>query len=68
MDKNQQYGNFNWKDHPVNDDLSKTNIDFAKVNYKIHDLWVKKDIGTTKKPFEQVVAGHDVVMIRLINN
>jgi len=55
----------NWKDHPVKDDLSKTNIDFSKSAYKIRDVWANKEAGNTKTNFETSIPGHDVVMIRL---
>ncbi len=57
--------NFSWKDHPVNDALSKTNIDFTQAAYKIKDLWAKKDLGKTNEKFEREVPGRDVLMIRL---
>jgi len=57
---------FNWKQNPVKDDLSKTNIDFSTADYKIKDLWTAQEKGTTNKIFEQAIPGHDVVMIRLI--
>jgi len=56
---------FNWKQNPVKDDLSKTNIDFSITDYQIKDLWTAKEKGTTNKLFEQAIPGHDVVMLRL---
>ncbi|MCR8558056.1 glycoside hydrolase family 27 protein [Mucilaginibacter sp. BJC16-A38] len=56
---------YNWKDHAVNDAISKTNIDFNKTTYKLRDLWAKKDLGTTDKVFRQVIGADDVVMVRL---
>jgi alpha-galactosidase len=57
--------NLNWKEHPVKDDLSKTDIDFDKMKYKIRNLWSKKAEGTTALPYQTDVPSHDVVMIRL---
>jgi alpha-galactosidase len=62
----QQNINFYWAQHAINDDISKTNIDFAKTTFKLHDLWSKKDVGNTKKPFKQTLASHDVVVLRLV--
>ncbi|MDP9081905.1 MAG: glycoside hydrolase family 27 protein [Bacteroidota bacterium] len=56
---------YNWKDHAINDAISKTNIDFNKITYKLRDLWAKKDLGTTDKVFKQVIGADDVVMVRL---
>lgn len=57
--------NFNWKRHPVKDDLSKTYIDFKQAEYKIEDIETGKEKGKTKSVFEATVPSHDVVMIRL---
>jgi alpha-galactosidase len=56
---------YNWKDHPFKNETINLDVDFSKVNYKLHDVWTKKDIGTTKKEFKQTIASHDVVMLRL---
>ncbi|MFI5159712.1 MAG: glycoside hydrolase family 27 protein [Sphingobacteriales bacterium] len=65
MDKPQTI-NFDWSAHAINDAISKTGVDFTKSTYKLHDLWSKKDIGTTKKPLKQAIAPHDVLMLRLV--
>jgi len=57
--------NFNWKEHPVKDDLSKTYINFNQTEYKIKDIETGKEKGKTKSAFEVIVPSHDVVMIRL---
>ncbi|OKS85103.1 glycoside hydrolase family 27 protein [Mucilaginibacter polytrichastri] len=54
-----------WEEHLLQDTISHLNINFAQETYKVRDLWVKKDLGTTKKLFKQVIAPHDVVMLRL---
>jgi hypothetical protein len=41
-------------------------FDAASMNYKIVDLWTKKNIGTTKKILETVVPPKDVLMLRLV--
>jgi alpha-galactosidase len=56
---------YSWKDHPFKNETVNLDVDFSKVNYKLHDVWTKKDIGTTKKEFKQAIASHDVVMLRL---
>ncbi|MBN1415935.1 MAG: glycoside hydrolase family 27 protein [Bacteroidales bacterium] len=57
---------FNWQDNPVGDDISKTSYDFGKTEYIIRDLWLKKETGTTGTPLKAVIAGHDVLMLKLI--
>jgi alpha-galactosidase len=60
-----QQVNCDWKDHIINDAISKTSFDFNQTTYKLRDLWTKKDIGTTNKTFKQTIAPDDVVVLRL---
>jgi hypothetical protein len=32
----------------------------------VRDLWTGEDMGTTQTPLQATVAGHDVLMVRLI--
>jgi alpha-galactosidase len=57
--------NYDWKQHIINDTFSKTSIDFNQTNYKLRDLWEKKEIGTTGKTFKQTIPADDVVVLRL---
>jgi alpha-galactosidase len=57
---------FRWKEHPVNDDFSKTHVDFSLTEYKVRNLWTEKEIGKTNNDFDQEIPGHDVIMIKLI--
>jgi len=56
---------FDWKEHVINDAISKTNVNFSQNTYKLRDLWAKKDIGTTSKQFKQTIPADDVVLLRL---
>jgi alpha-galactosidase len=56
---------FDWTKNTVKDDLSARDAAFDKIVYKIRDVWQKKDIATTKKPFDKDLSGHDVIMLRL---
>ncbi len=56
---------YDWKDHAINDAVSKTSFDFTQTTYKLHDLWEKKDAGTTGKIFKQTIPADDVVVLRL---
>jgi len=58
--------NYDWAAHLVNDPLSNTNFDFTKSTYKLRDLWEKKDVGTTAKPFKATIGSNDVVVLRLM--
>ncbi|MBK6937871.1 MAG: glycoside hydrolase family 27 protein [Chitinophagaceae bacterium] len=57
--------NYNFQQHPVNDTVSKTVVDFAKTNFSITDVWKKIKAGSTRKLFSAVVPAHDVVLLRL---
>lgn len=57
--------NFDWKAHVITDAFSKTNIDFKQSNYKLKDVWTKKEDGNTNKTFKQVIGAHDVVVLNL---
>lgn len=54
-----------WAEHNIKDALSKADIDFSKTRYKVRDLWLKKDVGTTKSTFKQSISSHDAVVLRL---
>jgi alpha-galactosidase len=56
---------FNWQNENVTDTLFNKTLDAKTIIYKLHDLWTKKDAGTTKKPLKTVVPSHDVLMLRL---
>jgi alpha-galactosidase len=57
---------FNWKGEKVNDDLSRRDAAFSTTVYGIRDLWTKKDLGSTEKPLNAELPGHDVLMLRLL--
>lgn len=55
----------NWKDYNIYDGLSGSGYDFTKTEYKLRDIWMKKDAGTTAMPFEAIIQPHDVILLRL---
>lgn len=59
--------NFNFKENPVADSVSKTAVDFNKISYTLRDVWKKTTVGSTNKNFVSIVPPHDVVMLKLIN-
>jgi alpha-galactosidase len=56
---------FNWQDEMVNDTLSKKELSAKTISYTIRDLWLKKNMGDTKKPLNASIASHDVLMLKL---
>lgn len=54
-----------WKEFPIKDDQFGYQFPFDKKEYKIRDLWKKKDIGSTKKIFSAEILPHDVIVLRL---
>jgi alpha-galactosidase len=56
---------YDWKDHAINDTVSKTSFNFNQPTYHLRDLWEKKDLGTTNKTFKQTIGSDDVVVLRL---
>ena len=57
---------YDWAAHLIDDTTSKTKVDFTQSNYKLRDLWSKKDLGTTQKTLKQVIPSYDVLMLRLV--
>jgi alpha-galactosidase len=56
---------YDWKKQTIFDDVAKLELKFDPAVYILHDLWAKKDIGTTAKALKVNVPGHDVFMLRL---
>ncbi|MGH7600242.1 MAG: hypothetical protein ACREOI_28140 [bacterium] len=56
---------FAWKDRVISDGFSKRGINFNQTTFTIRDLWAKKEIGKTNKPFIGQVASHDVKLLKL---
>jgi len=56
---------FDWKTKAVADSFSKREANFGGVNYRVRDLWLKKDRGTTKEALDAEVPACDVLMLRL---
>jgi len=56
---------FDWREHRVEDLVSKTDFDFKKVTYQLRNLWTHKALGSTKTDLLLKVPAHDVVMLRL---
>ena len=57
---------FDWANNVITDDLFKKELNANKNVYAVHDLWVKKNPGNTKKKLTGEILPHDVIMVRLI--
>jgi len=57
---------FDWKSEKVADDISNRETRFDTTSYKIRDLWMKRNLGTTREPLSAEVRGHDVLALRLV--
>jgi alpha-galactosidase len=57
--------NFDWNAHVINDTLSKRTFDAKNKQYKLRNLWTKKESGNTSKPLNTELQPHDVIMFRL---
>ncbi|HET8655610.1 MAG TPA: hypothetical protein VFL93_08870 [Longimicrobiaceae bacterium] len=55
-----------WRNEAVSDSLSSRDAHFDSVNYRLRDLWTKKDAGTTRRALSATVPGYDVLMFRLV--
>jgi alpha-galactosidase len=57
---------FSWQEEKVEDDFADREALFGFRVYRVRDLWTGEDMGTTQTPLQATVAGHDVLMVRLI--
>jgi alpha-galactosidase len=57
---------FDWRAENVSDDFSNRDAAFDRTSYKIRNLWNGQFAGSTAKPLKSEVAGHDVLVLRLI--
>ena len=55
-----------WKTLSVADSLSNRTLDTSgKLQYKLRDLWLAKNIGDTRKPLKTTIPAHDVLCLKL---
>jgi alpha-galactosidase len=54
-----------WKTLKITDEVAQRTFDGSAGVFKMRDLWLKKDIGTTKKVLNTEIGGHDVLLLRL---
>lgn len=56
---------FDWKKENVSNTFFNKSLNAAAINYKLYDVWAKKDMGSTANQLSAVVPGHDILMLRL---
>ena len=57
--------NYDWKKEFVNDTLSKKIFNASATTYSMHDVWLKKESGSTGNVLRATIPAHDVLMFRL---
>ncbi len=56
---------FNWQTEIVNDHLFNKQLNAQTFTYQLRDLWMKKDLGSTKKLLKTLLPPHDVLLLQL---
>jgi len=56
---------FKWEEEKVSDSFSGRELQTARNQFRIKNLWTNKELGTTKKMLIGEVPGHDVLLLRL---
>jgi alpha-galactosidase len=57
---------FDWRNEPVKDDFSSRSAGFDTTQYRVRDLWAKRDLGSTRETLWADIPAHDVLMLRLV--
>jgi len=58
--------NLDWKTFSVTDSLSNRTLNTTtKEVYKLRDLWLKKNVGDTRKPLKATIPARDVLCLKL---
>lgn len=56
---------YDWRREGIGDELVHRSADFAAGAYRVRDLVARRDLGTTARPLDARVPGHDVLLLRL---
>ena len=57
---------FNWKNKEVTDPVSHLSLGGNRINYKLLNIWTKREDGVTDRELYASLPSHDVLMYRLI--
>jgi alpha-galactosidase len=56
---------FDWKKENVANAFFNKQLNAAVINYKLYNVWTKKDMGSTASQLNAAIPGHDVMLLRL---
>jgi alpha-galactosidase len=57
---------YDWKKHGMyHESIAKSKFNIKANEYDVIDLWTKKNLGTTNRNIKTIIAGHEVLMVRL---
>jgi alpha-galactosidase len=56
---------FDWSKNVVADTVSHRILNTNETVFTLRNLWMKKNIGSTKKNLQAVIPSHDVLVARL---
>jgi alpha-galactosidase len=56
---------FDWKAQVINDTVAKRALNMQVADYRLRNVWSKKEAGNTKKTLKATIPGHDVLALRL---
>jgi alpha-galactosidase len=65
MSNTAQQLNFDWKQHPISDQMVKRTIELEKHNYSLRDVINRKDAGSTNSKISRQIDAHDIFLLRL---
>jgi alpha-galactosidase len=56
---------FDWKNEKVTDSIAQRDADFTTTAYRVRDLWMKREPGSTAQKLATEIPGHDALLFRL---
>ncbi len=56
---------YDWKKHPIQDDLNGRFLKVEETEFTVRDLFNHKDMPTTESHLKAEIASHDVLMVRV---
>lgn len=64
--RNPKQISFDWKNTIITYPDAKIEMNVAKNNYKLTNVWSNQEIGDTEKTLSATVDSHDVLLLRLV--
>ncbi|SDZ86721.1 alpha-galactosidase [Arachidicoccus rhizosphaerae] len=59
---------YTWSEKVISDTVHHKILDLRNTNYPLQDLWLDKQIGTTKKTLKVSLPAHDVLLIKIFTH